>query len=65
MFLVCEDALTTADPLTGGVERHLVLVGVFEQVLCVVEPSSLEPLGDIRDPLGSVHNLEDTPTKHT
>lgn len=51
--------------LTGSVERNFVLVGVFEQVLGVVEPSSLEPLWDIRDPFGYIHNLEYTPTKHT
>lgn len=51
--------------LTGSIERNFVLVGVFEQVLSVVEASSLEPLWDIRDPFGYVHNLEYTPTKHT
>lgn len=51
--------------LTGSVESDFVLVGMFEQVLSVVELSSLEPLWDIRDPFGYIHNLEYTPTKHT
>lgn len=55
----------TAFILTGSIECYFVLVGVFEQVLSVVELSSLEPFWDIRDPFGYVHNLEYTPTKHT
>lgn len=54
----------TALLLTRSIESNFVLVGVFEQVLGVVEPSSLEPLRDIRDPFGHIHNLEYTPTKH-
>lgn len=51
--------------LTGSVESDFVLVGMFEQVLSVVELSSLEPFWDIWDPFGYIHNLEYTPTKHT
>lgn len=54
----------TALQLTRSIESNFVLVGVFEQVLGVVEPSSLEPLWDIRDPFGYIHDLEYTPTKH-
>lgn len=54
----------TALLLTCSIESNFVLVGVFEQVLGVVEPSSLEPLWDIGDPFGDIHHLEYTPTKH-
>lgn len=64
-MLLLSSYTNTALILTCSIESNFVLVGVFEQVLGVVEPSSLEPLWDIRDPFGYVHNLEHTPTTHT
>lgn len=46
-MLLLSSYTNTALILTCSIQSNFVLVGVFEQVLGVVEPSSLEPLWDI------------------
>lgn len=51
--------------LTCSIESNFVLIRMSEQVLGVVESSSFKPLGNIRDPLGYIHNLVHTQKTHT
>jgi hypothetical protein len=44
--------------LTGHVKGDSVVLLVPQEVLCVVEAAASEPLGDICNPFGCVHNLQ-------
>lgn len=57
--------LITCYWLTRSIQSHFILVAVFEQVLCVVEPRSFKPLRDVWNPFGNIHNLAYTHKTHT